>query len=158
MPRQPLGARLAPGLPSSNLLLLPPLMLSPSVSPSPPSTVFYQSSIFFYIILRIVSKFFQNHSHYPFCFCFCQFSTSFFFFFSPLNPLTHSLLPNPLYILHILSVCFSYPASSFLSISTKPFPLLSSPLLFSQDIVYICLGNHRQSLSRPHRCCNNTGD
>lgn len=32
-----------------------------------------------------------------------------------------------------------------------------SPLLFSRDIVYICPANHRQSLSRPHRCCNNTG-
>lgn len=35
--------------------------------------------------------------------------------------------------------------------------LLSLLSLFSRDIVYICPANHRQSLSRPHRCCNNTG-
>lgn len=168
MSRQPVGAPLAPGLPSPNLLLLLPScchLLSPSTSPIYCIlSVLDILKLIELLSLQLISFLaFVISSKITITSSPASFSSILhflFFFFSPLNPLTHSLPPYLLYILHILSLYlyFSYPSSTVLPRSTKHSPLRSSPLLFSQDIVYICLANHWQSLSRPHRCCNNTGD
>lgn len=67
---------------------------------------------------------------------------------TPTSPALYSPHSPPLSLLYL----------SFQHCVTQINQALSFPLLFSQDIVYICPTNHWKSLSRPHRCCNNTGD
>lgn len=145
MSRQPVGARLALGLPSPNLL-------SPSVSLHPLPAG--------YCILSRSASFnsSQNHLHFLFGFFLHQPSSSSCYFFFCLVP-WHAPSHFTCFIFSTFASMSTFLIPAALCYPDQPLlpPLVFLAVLLSLDIVYICLVNHWQSLSRPHRCCNNTG-
>ena len=129
MSRQPVGAPLAPGLPSPNLL-------SPSVLLHLPHLLYILPilELIHHLLSCVWYKITIASSPASF---FVNLSTSSSSFF-PLNPLTHRLPPYLLYILHILLLSIStFLILPALCYPDQPSTLLSSLLLsFSARILF----------------------